>query len=337
MIGEPKPESWKDSVDYQEAISYMPKPPDFDIQEETAKEEIIGNSPDLEVATIESFGESMGNRAFLVNSEHLFRFPRSERAARSFQMEIALLPELQRVVSLPIPNPEYVGRTANGLPFLGYKLIPGETLEPDFIRSPDGTVKPHLAQQISQFFREVHSFDREKARGLGVPERNLLGKYSGELERAREILYPLLERESPDQAQQLKDFIEKRFSEYFADSRNFEYEPTFLHGDLESEHIMYSPEQDKITGVIDFGGAEISDPDLDLWRPYFHYGREFIEELLKTYPHRDPEFLFHKMDFYMTAQVVHRLVRSILAKRPSLPSSLAKFQEWALEGKGNLR
>ena len=331
MISDPKPGGGKRSVDYSPVIF---QPPDSDITPEDAREEIARNFPEIEVSSIESIGEGMNNRGFEVNGKYVFRFPRKKDAARSCEIEIALLPELRKAVSLPIPNPEYVGRSANDRPFMGYESIPGTPLAPELIRDSRGAMKPHLVQGISQFFREIHSFDIDKARRLGAPGPNLQEKYTEELERVRETIYPVLDEQYPQEAEQLKAFIEKCFADYLNDPKSFEYQPAFLHGDLIEEHILYSSEQDKLTGIIDFGNAMIGDPVMDLARPYSYYGKEFIDELLKTYPCSDRELLFRKVKFYMAAQIMNQLVRNKLRSpiHRLFQPRLDRFKHWVMEG-----
>ena len=75
---------------------------------------------------------------------------------------------------------------------------------------------------------------------------------------------------------------------------------------------FFNKQSRKIAGIIDWGGARIGDPDYDLWRPYSHYGSEFVEEFLKHCPHQSPECLQKKLDFFFRAQMIHRTVRQIM-------------------------
>lgn len=308
----PDAEKLKNHPDYIAAANYSPEKAGIEIPLETAREEIATNFPELAIESIAPFGESMGNAAFLVNNEILFRIPRHAKATGPLQMETAMLSKIQKVVSLPVPNFTYVDRTAADLPFVGYTLIPGDALGKKELLGPDGTFKPHLLKQIAQFFDQLHSMDADEAKRGGVRKRDLRAHYMGERKRNREILYPVLRTDHPEVAEQFETHFESTFSKYLDNPEYGNFTSVLCHGDLESEHIRYSSDKDEITGVIDFGGLSLTDPDYDLWRPYYHYGKEFIENLLQFYPHENPEFLFEKMRLYMDMQIAHRMTRGIL-------------------------
>ncbi|MBI4085809.1 MAG: aminoglycoside phosphotransferase family protein [Candidatus Liptonbacteria bacterium] len=303
----------------EEQKRYTPGDYRIEIPIEVAENSIRISFPDFPLRTIELLDADRSggfqNAVFIVNGNYIFRFPRHEKANQSVIVESVVLPKLQRTLDLPIPQIEFVGQQLNGLQFIGYKLIEGIELDKRFLLAPENAetrFKPKLVGKIATFLRQIHAFDIEEAKRGGVEIRDPRTFYQGKLQDARDNLYPFFEKSFSEEAPAFKTYIEKLFEEYFNNPKNFDFQPTLLHGDLESEHIMYSEERDDIAGIIDFGGIKIHDPDYDLWRPYYHYGREFIEELLKTYPHSDPDFLFKKMDFYWRAQVIHRIVRRLV-------------------------
>jgi len=59
--------------------------------------------------------------------------------------------------------------------------------------------------------------------------------------------------------------------------------PVLVHGDLSAEHILFDPDTQRITGVIDFTDAIITTPLLDFVYLYRAYGRDFFERLLHQY------------------------------------------------------
>jgi len=295
------------SVDYQKEVS-----------EENARESIGAVSPQIHIKTIERVGGGIGSVAFMVNDEYIFRFPRHERADESLGVEMRLLPVLEKHMTLPIPHFEIMGKQAGSdLRFVGYKAIRGVQMEREtlFDRTEHGQVlgpNRHLTEQIATFFREIHSFNVQTARDLGVPERSLKARMMGQILDAREYIFPLIQQKFPEQANRIIESTEIAFDDYLSDSGNFDYEPRLIHGDLEAEHIFVDPEKRTVTGFIDFGSMRIDDPDYDLWRPYSWFGREFMDLLLEQYPHKDPERLYKKMEFFWTAQEGQRAVRAIM-------------------------
>ena len=291
---------------------YKPGEYRIEISVDVAREDIEKNFPDVKVERIEYLGEGMGNTAFLVNGEFIFRFAKNEKADASIEKEIKALPEIQKRIDLPVPNFEYTGRQRNQFRVIGYKRVGGESLEKSDLVSPEGKVDEELTSQLATFFKQLHSIDVTTAKSWGLPKRNFRSQYENELQDARDRIYSLVEQTYPAEAELIKDYIEKLFAGYLDNRENFEYKPAVLHGDLEAEHIIFDQQSRKITGIIDWGGMRIGDPDYDLFRPYSHYGSEFIEEFLKHYPHPDPEHLRQKLDFFFRAQMIHRTVRPII-------------------------
>jgi aminoglycoside 2''-phosphotransferase len=280
------------------------------INAEIAKTALEHALPNLHVVSIEQLSrEGLNNVIFLVNGNYIFRFPRHKNAGEALKKESRILPELQTRISVQIPKFEYiVADDEHTLGFVGYKKIEGEKLTRQKLEGGTGTPNPSITKQIATFFNEMHSFDLTTARSLGVKNLDIRKRYMEEFRIARERLYPILREHSPEDAETIIQKIEKVFHDYLSDDENFHYDPKLLHRDLGDVHTLIDSEE-KIK-IIDFGSMEISDPDYDLWRPYSQYGRQFIEELLKTYPHNDPERLFHKMEFFWTAQAITRVLRA---------------------------
>ena len=69
--------------------------------------------------------------------------------------------------------------------------------------------------------------------------------YADDLERARTGVYPLVEPA-------VRDYVERLFETYIADEALLDYEPALLHADLAPDHIRFSPEEGRITGIIDW-------------------------------------------------------------------------------------
>lgn len=312
-----KPEKQEDAngaeSDSESLSRYEPGDYRLGISQELARESIESNFPEFKNCTIRLFSEGLGSVVFLVNDEYVFRFPRHEKADVVLGVERAIVPKLHDYSGVPVPDFQYAGLQAGrNLHFVGYPLLRGERLTKEILYEKSDTPNPQLVKQIATFFRELHAFDLHEARASGVKERNLRRFFEGQREDARDHVYPVLRERLGAAAETMIEKIEKAFSEYLSDAGNFSYIPALIHGDLEVEHILIDPRTRDVTGIIDFGGIRVSDPDEDLWRPYFHYGKRFIEELLKNYPHENPSHLFRKMEFFWTAQIIHRTLRPIL-------------------------
>lgn len=296
------------------AERYEPGDYRIEVSVESAREGIEKSLPDFEVKDIELFNEGLGGAIFRVNGEYLFKFAKHEKASRAIESEIIFLPKVREYATLPIPEVAYVGSYGEkGLRFFGYPEIKGVGLKREHMVGERGHIEETFVKQIADFVEGIQSCKVDEARRWGVKEVNPKDFYLKQLEDTREVVYPFLDREFPGEAASLKTFIEGAFEGYFSDALNFTFEPKLLHGDLEGEQaILYGPEENKIAGVVDFGGLQINDPDFELWRLFAHYGRDFMEVFLRYNPNGDPERLYKKLDFFWDAQTVHRLVRQLM-------------------------
>jgi aminoglycoside 2''-phosphotransferase len=319
-VKEKNPEHKSEITPNYESADYR-----LEVEPAFAEKCVRENFPEFPIKFFKTLSRGMGNCAFLANGEYVFRFPKHEKANRPLATEINLLPKLAPKITLAIPRFEYVGKQiGNGLGLVGYKLIGGEKLAKETTEDAPGIPNPAIARQIANFFNELHGFSLAEARNCGVDEENLREFFIRQREDARNFVYPVIEERLPKKAGEITEKTELAFENYLDDPENFDYKPRLIHNDLEAEHILADPEKKIVTGIIDFGGAKLNDPDYDLWRPYFHFGRGFIEEMLKSYPHENPPRLFQKMGFFWTAQLVHRALRPILLKDD-------KKISWAIE------
>lgn len=238
---------------------------------DSCRSAITSAFPELVVRRIRLNEAGWDNIVAEVNDEFIFRFPRRPQTARQLAMESQLLPELSRAVSLPIPCPEFV---APGM--MGYRRIPGDPLPPEFILghvSPDATRR--MGAQLGTFLCEVHKFSVERAVELGVPHATERDSWMGLYTEVERRVFPLLTAAERAWAQHL-------FESFLCNPLSLAFTPVLLHGDLGPDHILFDRHADRITGIIDFGDARISDPGYDL-QLRNAYGEVFWEALLERY------------------------------------------------------
>jgi aminoglycoside 2''-phosphotransferase len=243
----------------------------------------------LPVETAEFEGEGDFCRAYTVNGDWIFRFAYNDEGSRALEREAALLPKLAPTLSLPIPNIAHFGRQAdNGLAFVGYPKIGGLPLARERLFALDPQHQEQCARDLAGFLSELHSFDIEAALQSGVPrceypfcrtEEGIMhgsaaNLYNQELERL--LGYPALDED-------IRRFCARLVGE-LADGRTEKQLPEALvHGDLSQEHILFDPEGERITGIIDFSDVIISTPLLDFVYLYRAYGKPFVERILGSY------------------------------------------------------
>jgi aminoglycoside 2''-phosphotransferase len=96
-------------------------------------------------------------------------------------------------------------------------------------------------------------------------------------QRVKDKIYPLLQKYQVQWADDL-------FKSVLEDPELAKYKPALIHGDLASYHILFDPQEGKITGVIDFGMAGLGDAASDIGNLINVYGESFVQKMGKTYP-----------------------------------------------------
>lgn len=292
-----------------------------------AKGSLLRAFPQLAIKHIELDHSGWDNVVAVVNHEIIFRFPRRPEVACTLEVESRLLPELCKVVSLPIPNFEFIARGCKAFHgiFVGYRLIPGEPLTRALFRQIySAELTQHLARQLAKFLSEMHSFPVKQAVQLGVPHTPDRDLWAGFYAEVRKHVFPLLEAHERAWAQKL-------FESFLDDKRNFQFKPVLLHGDFSPDHILFDRKTGRITGIIDFGDTRIGDPAYDFqWRE--DYGEHFWQALLNHYKQsllladarnklKIDEAFFRRLEFYEQRLPLGEILYGITCNAPEYITS----------------
>jgi aminoglycoside 2''-phosphotransferase len=237
--------------------------------------------PEIDAASLELMphpGWGGDSDAWLVDKRWIFRFPRSAEVARRLDVEICLLPRIASSVPLRIPRFGLIARDASGLTiFVGYKAIPGEPLRREALQALSSAAVERLAKQLGDFLRALHAtpIDVAAACGVAPPVHSPRALVERQLLRVEATAFPVL---SADE----RAWVERRLQETLADPAQLAYALVLCHGDLSADHILYDPDNQQLTGIIDFGDVTIGDPAGEFtWRS--DYGERFFELVLAAY------------------------------------------------------
>ena len=213
---------------------------------------LIGQFPELPVESLRLLAEGWDNAVWLVDERYAFRFPRRQIAISGVELELELLPKLAPLLPLPVPDPVFRGRPADGYPwpFFGSELLPGrETCDTDL----DDDARLEIALQLAGFLRALHTLDFDEPLPLDANARAdmtmrvpLAREHIAELERLGLSRVPLRVEHILETAERLPP------AEL----------PAVVHGDLHFRHVLV--EGRRVTGVIDWGDLCRSDPAIDL-------------------------------------------------------------------------
>ncbi|WP_251579145.1 phosphotransferase family protein [Paenibacillus sp. MER TA 81-3] len=78
--------------------------------------------------------------------------------------------------------------------------------------------------------------------------------------------------------------LSHNFNTFLNNTHNQNLEKTFIHGDFGASNIIWDRKENRVTGVIDFGGSGLGDPAYDFAGILSSYGEEFFEICTNLYP-----------------------------------------------------
>ncbi len=233
----------------------------------------------IDVRELSHLGSGWDFDAFVTRDGWVFRFPRRAECATSINYERAV----QRLVApvLPptvaIPQIELVGKATSAFPyqFTGYRLIPG--VAADSLASP---VMPLLARDIGAALGAMHAIPENTARAAGVVEMSVddFGRQQW-MERRLTVASEFfgLDRvidHAIDWARQVALPLPR-----------FDGPLRFVHNDLGPEHLIVDVTTGRLTGIIDWTDAVLGDAALDLVVLAAWQGWQFVDDVLRSYPH----------------------------------------------------
>jgi aminoglycoside 2''-phosphotransferase len=263
--------------------------------------------------------ESQFNDILIINDAFIFRFPRYPQAVSSLITEISLLKLLNGAVSLPIPNPIFsnVEAPQSGKAFIGYKIIPGEPLTREKLAAiPADSTQQRLANQLATFLKELHTLTLDT---LTVPlpledgPQQWADLYAG----IRQDLYRFMR---PDAQAQ----VSQHFTHYLNDPRLHSFTPCLRHGDFGPGNILYDPQSQTVTGILDFSSLALGDPAADIASTSC-YGEPFLARFSTAYP--EIESMLERARFYKGTFALQEALHGVRNDdRQAFASGMAEYK-----------
>jgi aminoglycoside 2''-phosphotransferase len=245
-------------------------------------------NPGLLISTVRYLGEGWTSRAYLVNTELVFRFPKRPADWPELQREIAFLAFAAE--QLPLSVPEYLqvvpdsATAAAG--YAVYRYLRGQELK---LRSLAHERHAAIADSLAEFLLTLHGLRPDPELNSLLPAEDARSLAEDYFARAdREIVPKLEQTEARD--------LRKLFEEYLNDSRSFLFRPSVIHADLSGEHILV--EDGSVVGVIDFGDVSWGDPDYDFSYLFVDFGHSFVLDVARRYGHSDLKGLENKLRYF---------------------------------------
>ncbi|MBV9209565.1 MAG: phosphotransferase [Acidobacteria bacterium] len=247
-------------------------------------------APQLDINRVSLNQTGLLNDVVIVNDELVFRFAKRDFGYKDPREEARVLRLLQSYITLPIPAPFYESDEV-----LAYRLIRGETLRRDLLMRLAEDDQQALADQLAQFFRELHGVPVSEISDIEIPLADALMKYDSWVkvyERIREKVFPLLQ-------QHQREWATEHFESHLNDRSNFEYELKMVDTDIPPYHILFDRDSRRINGIIDFGCAGLGDPAIDFGVVINTYGESFLSRFYHAYP--EAESYLKRARFYAGA------------------------------------
>ena len=232
----------------------------------TAQSQISKNFPNLAISKIVKIGEGTGNVAYEVNDNLIFRFPKGPANQVQLGQEIILQPILGRFSTLPYPKFIYLPADHS---FVGYEKLQGNPLILGIAHfdSWEG-----FAEQIGTFLNKLHAIPSTELDTLNilVEDKSFADwqSYSHTFYEKTKYLIPKIYYSNID------NFFNSK-----PQTQNLD--KVLSHNDLGIEHILVADE--KVSGIIDWGGVAIADPACDFARIYRDVGPIILDLVLAQY------------------------------------------------------
>ncbi len=214
---------------------------------------LLGQFPELEVESLRPFAEGWDYAIWVVDETWAFRFPRRAIAVPGVEREIAVLPLLAPQLPLPVPEPVFVGRPADGFPwpFFGSALLPGRELGELAL---DDDARTQVGRSLGSFLRRLHGADISVALS---PDTNRRADMTIRVPKTRRQLGEL----EALGLWQIPASIERLLAE--AERLPPAEHSSLVHGDLHARQLLVGDDAN-LSGVIDWVDVCHSDPAIDL-------------------------------------------------------------------------
>ena len=242
--------------------------------------------PDADLSQADVNEDGLVNVAVIAGGR-VYRFARTTADQPVLMLETAVINLVRRYVDVPVPAFENIADD-----FVTYPFLPGEALmRHDLLTLPDAT-QDSIARQIAGFITQLHSVPVADAQAIGLEAPDPADNRARWLRLyniVKEVLFPLMYRVT-------QDYVNTHFTPVLDDPHWLDYEPVLIHNDLAQYHILYDAPSASITGVLDFGVANLNDPAKDYGILINEYGETFLRRLAAHDP-RLPQ-LIDRARFY---------------------------------------
>lgn len=230
----------------------------------------------FQVSKIEVVGSGNDSVAYQVNNEYIFKMKFSTSKNNGYEREKAICDFLNKNLhtDIEVPNIEF-SYISDEISILGYKKIKGKFLNPVVYSSMSVEEKENLKQDIAEFLRQLHDLECSEIKLYTIDNKETILE---EYQLLRNTLYNSL---TAIEKEYIENFMKKlETTTIFIDRK------CLCHNDFSCNHLLLD-ENNKLTGIIDFGDSGIIDEYCDfiylLENSEEELGEAIGEEILSIY------------------------------------------------------
>ncbi|MGK0535163.1 aminoglycoside phosphotransferase family protein [Bacillus sp. 'calajunan'] len=270
--------------------------------------------PNLSIHSYKQNEEGWDNVAVIVNDELLFRFPRKQEYAMRIPLEKELCIILSHLLQ-EIEVPKYhlfYKKDTDTIPLCSYyTLIHGEPFKKEIVTKLEKKELEVIITQLATFLAALHSIPLKRVKALEFPIEKTLTYW-------KELQTKLTQYLTNSLTSYQKSALNCLFENFFTCIDTSTFQKTIIHADFTHHHILFDHQNKTISGIIDFGDAQIGDPAFDFAGLYYDFGHEFTTSVYEQYStlisHHDPLFIHRITTFYQYSPLLHNMIYNFETK-----------------------
>ncbi|PGO34031.1 aminoglycoside phosphotransferase [Bacillus cereus] len=267
--------------------------------------------PDLSIHSYKQNEKGWDNIAVIINDDLLFRFPRKLEYAKRIPLEKELCTILSHSLQrIEVPKYHLLYKNdCDTVPFCSYyPLIHGKPLKTEIVAKLEKKEIEAIITQLATFLATLHSIPLKRVETLGFPIEKTPPYW-------KELQTKLNQYLTNSLTSLQKSALNRLFENFFAYIAKPTFQNTIIHADFTHHHILFNNLNKTISGVIDFGDAQIGDPAFDFAGLYYDFGHEFTTSVYEQYStlvsHHDPLLIHRITTFYQYSPLLHNLIYNI--------------------------
>jgi len=272
--------------------------------------ERIRSSDFVRVESYKIIQGGWSNIVIEVNDGWIFRFAREKNP--QVAVEYDFLSQFGKYSPISIPSLKRRGED-----YIVYKKIVGERFAPDKFELFSNAQKNQLIIDLGKFLTELHNFQFSHQYLFEFPHGG---------NDFWEDLWPVVKNRLSDKA---KYHAENYFNCTPEKINRIPFDTTVTHADLGTNNILVDFKRKQLGGIIDFSDLCIGDPAVDFAGFYRHFGRQFVENLLRYYGRPVEDNFWTRIDYESKRKlfyvVYYALNHGFESHIPSLVESIEKI------------